>query len=324
MATLSKQELEAKMQTFAGQEIGPPIVGRDPVNEAMIRQWCDALDDKLPIYTDREAAEQSVHGGIVAPPMMMQAWILRGIEMADPDKMAPNKQTELHALLTENGYNGVVATNCDQGYTRYLKPGDIVSTTTVIETISDEKATGLGIGYFINTRDTFRNQDGEEVGWMTFRVLKFKREEQAAAASAETASGTPAKPRRLRAPMGYDNAWWWDAVQDEKLLIQKCGSCGVIRHPPRPMCGECQSLEWDSIESSGKGTIYSYTVIHHPKIPGYDYPSICALIELEEGTRIVSNIVDCDPKNVKIGMAVEMNIENVDEELKLPLFRPAA
>jgi uncharacterized OB-fold protein/acyl dehydratase len=321
MTKMSKQELEKAMQAYAGVAIGPPQEARDAVNEAMIRQWCDAMGDLNPAYTDPQAAAASVHGGIVAPPTMLQAWVLRGIEMADPAKMQPNKQTELHRLLTDNGYVGVVATNCEQGYTRYLHPGDRVSMSTVIESISEEKATALGIGYFINTRDVFRDQNGEEVGWMTFRVLKFKPHQQAQPVQ-ETGGAAP-KPTRLRAPRGHDNAWWWEGIERGELLIQRCNSCAALRHPPRPMCGECQSIEWDTVAAKGRGTVYSYTVIHHPKFPGFDYPFACGVIELEEGTRIVSNLVGCDVNEVRIGMDVELVIENVDEQMKLPLFRPA-
>jgi uncharacterized OB-fold protein len=88
------------------------------------------------------------------------------------------------------------------------------------------------------------------------------------------------------------------------------------------MCGECQSLKWESIRSTGAGAVHSYVIMHHPPIPGYDYPLPVALIDLEEGTRIVSNVIDCDLSDLHIGMRVQASIEQVDEELKLPLFRP--
>jgi len=90
------------------------------------------------------------------------------------------------------------------------------------------------------------------------------------------------------------------------------------------MCGACQSTEWDHVAAKGTGTVYSYTVLHHPKFPGYDYPLVCAVIELDEGTRIVSNVVGCAPADVAIGMRVEVVIEAVDGGLTLPLFRPAS
>ena len=114
---------------------------------------------------------------------------------------------------------------------------------------------------------------------------------------------------------------WWEGVDAGKFLIQRCKDCGVLRHPPRPMCGECQSVEWDTVESPMKGTVHSFAVIHHPQVPGYDYPLACALIDLDEGVRFVSNVVDCNPADVHIGMKVEGTIEAVDDEMNLPLFR---
>jgi uncharacterized OB-fold protein/acyl dehydratase len=322
MAT-SKEAFEAKLQEFVGLEIGPPEFGGDLVNEPMIRHWCEVLDDRNPAYIDPAAAKESTHGGIVAPPTMLQTWILDGFEMATPEKQPMNKQRELHAVFNEQGYTGVVATNCDQGYDRYLHPGDRVSGTTVIESVSEEKATALGIGYFIETRTTFRDQNGEQVGWMVFRVLKFKPSQQPAAAPA-AGDDAPAAPVRLRAPRTHDNGWWWDKIDAGELHIQKCAECGVLRHPPRPMCGQCQSTEWTSIASSGRGSVYSYVILHHPPIPGYGFPIACALIDLEEGTRIISNVVGCELDEVHIGMKVALSIENVDDEMKLPLFRPAS
>ncbi len=321
MSASSKEELERRLAAYVGLEIGPPQLAAEPVNESMIAHWCEALGDRNPVYTDAQAARRSVHEGIVAPPTMLQAWGLAGIEMASPATMRPDKQTELHALLSEHGYTGVVATNCEQGYARYLRPGDRLSSSTVIESISGEKATGLGIGYFINTRTIYRDQAGAEVGWLTFRVLKFKPAQQPAQAA--QSSSAAAKPTRMRPPKGHDNGWWWEGIERGELLIQRCAGCGALHHPPRPMCGKCQSTKWDSVAAKGRGTVYSFTVLHHPKFPGYEYPLACAVIELEEGTRIVSNVVGCDPDQVRIGMPVELSIESVDEQMKLPLFRPA-
>jgi uncharacterized OB-fold protein/acyl dehydratase len=317
----SKEELERKLQAYVGEEIGPPMVAPEPVNESMIHHWCEAMGDRNAVYTDATAAARSVHRGLVAPPTMLQAWVLSGIEMAQPATQASNKQRELHQLLSDYGYSSVVATNCEQIYTRYLRPGDRISTTTVIESISAEKATALGIGYFINTRDVFRDQNGEEVGSMTFRVLKFKPHQQPQAAA--DAAGVPSKPSRLAPPLGHDNGWWWEGIARGELLIQKCQACGALRHPPRAMCGECQSIEWNAIPAKGRGRVYSYTVLHHPKFPGYDYPLVCAVIELEEGTRIVSNVVGCAPERLRIDMPVELTIEQGEDGMRLPLFRPA-
>jgi uncharacterized OB-fold protein/acyl dehydratase len=317
---MDKQELEAKLRAYVGRETGPPATGPDPVNEAMIRHWCEAMGDRNPVYTDRAAAEKSVHGGIVAPPTMLQAWSMRGMAMAEPMDPAKDQQLSLHALLTSAGYPSVVATNCEQGYARYLRPGDEVVSRTVIEAISDEKATGLGVGYFVDTRTTFTDQCGEELGWMTFRVLKFKPNQPPAAAA--SASAAPAKPRRLAPPLGHDNQWWWEGVAAGELRIQRCKDCGTLRHPPRPMCGKCQSIAWDWIVSKGAGTVYSFVVLHHPPVPGYDYPLPVALVDLDEGTRIVANVAGCAPGEIRIGMRVQARIEAADEQMKLPFFHP--
>jgi len=318
----ARRALEARLQKFIGQATGPPTTGPDRVNEAMIRHWCEAMGDRNPVYTDAAVARESRHGGLVAPPTMLQAWILGGMAMAEPEDgdQPPDRQNELHALLSESGYPSVVATNCEQEYHRYLRPGDAVQATTVIESISEEKATALGIGYFIDTRTTF-TVEGETVGWMTFRVLKFKPNAPAAAPTDVDASPMSQAPRRLRPTLGHDNRFWWAGLDEGKFLIQKCSSCGALRHPPRPMCGRCQSIEWGTVESTMKGTVHSFVVIHHPPVPGYEYPLVCALIDLEEGIRFVSNVVDCAPDDVHVGMKVEGTIEPVDEEMKLPLFR---
>jgi uncharacterized OB-fold protein len=138
-----------------------------------------------------------------------------------------------------------------------------------------------------------------------------------------TGSEAPAAAQRMRPVIGHDNKWWWDRINEGELPIQRCKGCGTLRHPPRPMCWRCQSLDWDHVAASGKGTVYSYVVVHRPPFPGYEYPLAVAVVELEEGTRIVSNLAGIDPQEVKIGMPVKVSIENVDEELKLPLFRPA-
>ncbi len=318
-ADQEKAAFEAKIHEYVGKKEGPPYTCPDTVNEPMIRHWCEVMGDQNPVYTDPVKAKESVHEGIVAPPTMMQTWDMRGYPMHDPS-LIQNTQRELHRVFDEHGYTGVVATNTEQEFRRYLKPGDTVTSETTIESISEEKATALGLGYFIVTRTVFTDQDGEEIGWLTFRVLKFKPAQQPAAQA--DAAAAPSKPQRIRSPEGHDNGWWWQGFRDGKILIQKCSDCGTLRHPPRPMCGECQSMSWESIEASGKGTVHSYTIMHHPMVPGYDFPLPIGLIDLEEGTRIVANIKGCEPDDVHIGMKVEGIVEpaSEDDDLMLPFF----
>ena len=323
---MSREELEAVLRGYVGRDIGPRWVASDAVNQAMIRQFCSAVGDRNPIYVDAAAAARSVHGEIVAPPTMMDAWTMPGMEAGwlQKDGETKDRRAELNRFMADQGYTGVVATNQEQEYDRYLRIGDQLTAHIVFDSISEQKATPLGIGYFVTETYTFRDQNEERVGSMSFRVLYYKPAQQPRpVVEGEAATAAAAVPRRIRPPMGHDNSWWWDAINGGELRIQRCTRCKVLRHPPRPMCGACRSLEWDSVVAAGRGTLHSHTVLHHPKFPGFDYPVICALIDLEEGTRIVSNVVDCDPDSLQIGMALEMSIEKVDDEMMLPLFRPA-
>ena len=90
------------------------------------------------------------------------------------------------------------------------------------------------------------------------------------------------------------------------------------------MCPHCQSLEWDAIESSGRGTVYSFVIPHHPPLPWFPEPYVVALIDLEEGTRLVSNVVGVAPDAVTIGMPVVVRFESFDADVVLPLFAPEA
>ena len=130
--------------------------------------------------------------------------------------------------------------------------------------------------------------------------------------------------RRPRPTMNADSAFFWEGVEKGELRIQRCQPCGTLRHPPRPMCSSCQSLEWDHVTASGRGEVYSFVVHHHPPVPGLDPPFAVAVVELEEGTRIVGNVIEIDPANVCIGMPVEVRFVRVHDEWTLPLWRPRA
>lgn len=131
------------------------------------------------------------------------------------------------------------------------------------------------------------------------------------------------KPSRIKPAIGKDNAWWWEQANGGVLAIQRCGNCKTLRHPPRPMCGECRSLEWDFVKASGKGRICSYTVLHHPQFPGYEYPLIIILVDLEEGTRFTSQLVGCAPEDVDFDLPVEMVMHEDPDGFKLPVFKLA-
>jgi uncharacterized OB-fold protein/acyl dehydratase len=286
----------------------------------MIRHWCDAVGDANPVYTDPDAAAASRHGGIIAPPAMLQAWTMRGL---DRTPVPPGEYVigQLFALLDEAGFTSVVATNSDQEYARPLRPGDHLTVRGVVDTVSDEKRTALGTGHFVTWVDTYRTDDGEVVGTMRFRVLKF-RPAAAAATHEEPTNPEPVSERRPRPAISDDTRFFWEGVARGELLIQRCANCGELRHPPRPMCPRCRSLDWDTVRAAGRGTVYSFVVPHHPRLPAFAERYVVALVELEEGTRLITNLVGVAPEDVRIGMAVELECAKVDDELVLPLFRP--
>jgi uncharacterized OB-fold protein len=92
------------------------------------------------------------------------------------------------------------------------------------------------------------------------------------------------------------------------------------------MCPKCRSLDWEAIESSGRGTVYSYVMPHQPRFPFFDYPYVVVLVELEEGVRLVSNLTGIDPPDVTVGMPVEVyyqTFDGADGDLVLHQFRPS-
>ena len=130
--------------------------------------------------------------------------------------------------------------------------------------------------------------------------------------------------KRLAPSISPDTAFFWNALREQKLLIQRCKSCAAVRHPPRPMCPKCNSLERDTLASSGRGVVYSYVMPQHPPFPFFEYPYIVVLVELEEGVRLVSNLCGIAPSEVCAGMPVEVFYETFEDDLVLHQFRPPA
>ncbi|MBM3661038.1 MAG: MaoC family dehydratase, partial [Actinobacteria bacterium] len=139
----AKAEFLAQLKAFEGQEIDAQVAP-DPVNQAMIRHWVEAMGDRNPVYTDPEAAAASAHGEIIAPAVMLQAWPMQGLHGNKREAGDTNPQTQLLNLLETEGFVGVVATNSEQEYLRMLHLGDRITTRSVIHEVSDEKRTGLG------------------------------------------------------------------------------------------------------------------------------------------------------------------------------------
>ncbi len=121
-----------------------------------------------------------------------------------------------------------------------------------------------------------------------------------------------------------DNEFWFAAAREGRLEIQRCGECQTLRHPPAPSCPRCRSFEWDSVESSRRCTLHSYTVIHHPPDPAFQYPLAVGLVDLEEGTRLVADIAGIPHEELEIGMELEVGFaEHAHGEVLPQLSRPS-
>jgi uncharacterized OB-fold protein len=123
--------------------------------------------------------------------------------------------------------------------------------------------------------------------------------------------------------VGHDDGFFWEGVAEGKLLLQRCADCGRVRQPPTPMCPNCRSLKTDTQQSTGKGTVYSWILSHHPTEPDAE-PRIVVLVDLDEGVRLVSNLIEVDQADVDNGMAVEVCFRQFEGGVTLPQFRPAA
>ncbi|WP_399088122.1 bifunctional MaoC family dehydratase N-terminal/OB-fold nucleic acid binding domain-containing protein [Streptomyces sp. BBFR2] len=296
-----------RLKAFEGRPAARGGRGKDPVNAAMIRHWCEAMSDAHPAYRGPDA---------VAPPTMLQAWTMGGLSGHEGRSPA---YEELTALLDAAGYTAVVATDCEQEYLRPLRPGDEITFDAVIESVSPRKTTKLGSGHFVTTRmDVHAN--GEPAGTHRFRILKYAPKAKSSGGAGK-AKGAPARPRPV---INRDNAGFWAGVAAHRLLIQRCGGCGRLRMPWSPGCARCGAPEWDTVEASGGGTVHSYVVLHHPPFPAFGPPYAVALIALDEGVRLVAGITGVRHDEVRIGMPVRLEFQQVTDgegAWELPVFR---
>ncbi|MFI9627550.1 bifunctional MaoC family dehydratase N-terminal/OB-fold nucleic acid binding domain-containing protein [Streptomyces sp. NPDC052042] len=350
----AEDTLCTRLKGYEGRPAATAGVGKDPVNEPMIRHWCEAVGDTNPAYTGPEA---------IAPPTMLQAWTMGGLSGHTSRSGA---YEELLGLLDGAGYTSVVATDCEQEYLRPLRPGDRITFDALIESVSERKTTRLGTGHFVTTRMDVRVR-GELAGRHRFRILKYA----PAAVGRRATERLPAERRRVegqppergqgqrgqgqgqepgqvqegnrgaagraaaeqagrrprpRPVVNRDNAGFWQGVAEHKLLIQRCAGCRKSRFPWLPGCNACGSQEWDTVEASGEGTVFSYVVMHHPPFPAFSAsdeggPYAVALIELAEGVRMVSNVIGVPYDKVRMGMPVRLEFLRTDPELALPVFR---
>jgi uncharacterized OB-fold protein len=122
-----------------------------------------------------------------------------------------------------------------------------------------------------------------------------------------------------------ENKWFWEASARHELVLQKCAECALLRFYPRALCPSCLSPKTEYLRASGRGKVYTFTVTHQNQAPGFrdELPYVMAYVQLDEGPRVLTNIVSTSPDDVKIGMPVEVVFEDVAEGLAIPKFKRA-
>jgi uncharacterized OB-fold protein/acyl dehydratase len=289
-------DLQAAVAEIKAAGRSKPRAGRDPVNLPMIHHWVDAIGDKNPIYVDEEAARAAGHPGIVAPPAMIQVWTMMGLGGVRPDDDPLGKIIE---VFDAAGYVGVVATNCEQTYHRYLEPGEEVTIAAELTDVIGPKQTALGEGYFINQKITWQVGD-EDVAEMAWRIMKFRPAEDS---QASTVPDDLDPDKLMRPASSRDTQFFWDGINAHELRVQRRPD-GTLQHPPVPAVWQDRDAPIDYVVAAGTGTVYSYVVHHAPKVPGRTLPFVIALVELDEGVRMLGELRNIDPDQVQIGMPV--------------------
>ena len=292
------EDIQQAAEKVKAEGKSKPRAGRHPVNQPMVDHWLDAMGDKNPIYVDEAAAKAAGHPGIVAPPAMIQVWTMAGLggERAPDDPL-----TKILGLFDDAGYIGVVATNCEQTYHRYLRPGEEVSITAELTDVVGPKKTALGEGFFITQRISWQVGD-EDVAEMMWRIMKFRPADADQSGAAPVPDDLDADVM-MRPASSRDTKFFWDGVNAHELRVQKRGD-GTLQHPPVPALWQDKDTTTDYIVASGKGTVFSFVVHHAPKVPGRTLPFVIALVELDEGVRMLGELRNVDPATVEIGMPV--------------------
>lgn len=133
-------------------------------------------------------------------------------------------------------------------------------------------------------------------------------------------------PARMDLPtIEAESRPYWEAAAEGRLLLRSCRDCGEAHHYPRPFCPSCwsESVEWT--ESSGRATLYTWSTVHVNGMPPFSdrLPYVAAVVDLEEGPRLMTTIVGCDPDALEIGMSLVVDFEDLTDEIRAPVFRPA-
>lgn len=306
----------APIRALVGKEYGR-ILAWDAVNEPMIRQWCEIMG--LP------GPQRGPDGSMAAPAAMLQVWCMEGptINNYPPGSTTENPYEAL-ALIEAHGYPAVVAVNSELTFERDPLVGERLYYTTRLADIGPLKTTALGTGYFVTLVMGYfsaRPDGDEKVGEQLFRVFKFKPAQPVKPAAPEA---VPAPAKRPVPGVSDDTRFFWDGARAGKLLIQRCCACLTLRHPPGPVCSKCHSFAWDTVTASGKGRLYSFVVAHYPVVAPFEHPNPVGLVELDEGTRLVAQLVGVDRAALAIGQRLQVEFNTFDDDLVLPQFRPAA
>ena len=131
----------------------------------------------------------------------------------------------------------------------------------------------------------------------------------------------------IRPMINRDSQFFWDGTAAGELRVQKCNSCGDLRFAPGPACPSCGALDRGHVVTAGTGTVFSYVVHRHPPVPGKELPIVIALIDLNEGVRMVGEVVDAvsdsGDTEIEIGMPLRVDFNRIDDELTLPVWRKA-
>jgi uncharacterized protein len=332
------EDLLARMRALVGSQ-SEPRSARHPVGLPAIADWCDAMGDANPCYTDADFAASSVHGELVAPPATLDIWTRPGLPAQGPEgRRGDDPQSHVITMLEAEGFVGVVAVNSELEITRYLRPGDLLQGVQVLEDVSEEKQTGLGTGHFITTRTKYSTSAGDPVGDLLFRILKFK-PGTGTPPPAPVEGARPAAPSsdpslRPRPGINLDNEALWDGYRKHELRIPQCQSCQRVFFPSSPRCAACGSFDMGYLVASGKGHLYSHSTVHYPQVPGFTYPISVGLVELDEGPRMVTDLVGISGDQLQIGMPLEVDwldsheasspgATGAEGPISLPRFRPS-
>ncbi|MGE8443036.1 MAG: Zn-ribbon domain-containing OB-fold protein [Comamonas testosteroni] len=312
---MTDQDWMAEVRAYVGKQYGR-VHAWDKVNSPMIRQWSELMG--VAVKTDKD-------GKTIAPPAMLQVWCMEGpVQNNYPPGSTTENPYEVLKLIEAHDFPSTVAVNSELSFERDVLEGEDLYYTTRLESISEEKTTALGTGYFVTLIMEYfaikaANGEDEKVGQLMFRVFKFR---PANVQKAELAPAAAPKIKRPAPGVSDDNRFFWEGLKEGKLLIQRCKSCGDLHHPPGPVCPKCHSFDWDTVQASGKGTVYSFVVMHYPEVPPFDHPNPIGLVELQEGVRVIAQLVGVKPGELQIGQKVQVEFNTFDGDLTLAQFRP--